>query len=502
VTPSPETARVSEAAPAIETVGDGRYVLVGALGAGSQGETLEAVDKREGRPVAVKRFTIRGAKSWKDVELAEREATVLSSLSHSGLPRYIEHFEENGALYLVMEKIEGESLQARRKRGASLDQAQVTRFLQDAAACLRYLHSQAPPVVHRDIKPGNVILRPDGSYCLVDFGSVRDRLKPEGGSTVVGTFGFMAPEQFQGRAGPSSDVYAVGATALSLLTGREPEDLPHKGLGVDVESALRGQVDRRLIGALRSMLEPDPDKRARSVEVALSAVGLAEGPGPKTAPSPRPGSAAEAKAARRERLRERAHQGENEQHNHYASREERRARKYAERVERRARKHAERVSRRFVRGWHRPGAPIPPGIALGTLILLALSIAGIATFVLFSVLLPLLFTLIYKPNTRRRMLEIGDAGQRGLARAREHIRYKFLGGPIPPELEGFLRERGVDPESEERGGPFAHNQGPFANRKPSPAPRRRVSVDDLEAEIEDAIESELEARFDPERRRR
>src|SRR6188768_1128760 len=258
MTPNPENSPISAAPPPAEELAQGRYVVTGSLGAGSQGETLEAVDKRQGCPVAIKRFTLRSAKSWKDVELAEREATVLASLSHPSLPRYVEHFEENGALYLVMEKIEGETLQTRRKRGARLDQAQVTRFLRDASACLRYLHSQAPPVVHRDIKPGNVLLRPDGSYCLVDFGSVRDRLKPEGGSTVVGTFGFMAPEQFQGRAAPVSDVYAVGATALCLITGQEHENLPHNGLAIDVEGALRGQVDRRLIAALVRMLEPDP----------------------------------------------------------------------------------------------------------------------------------------------------------------------------------------------------------------------------------------------------
>jgi hypothetical protein len=509
VTPSPETVGVSDVAPAGETVADGRYVIMGSLGAGSQGETLEAVDKREGRAVAIKRFTIRGAKSWKDVELAEREASVLSSLSHSGLPRYIDHFEENGALYLVMEKIEGETLQTRRKRGAGLDQAQVTRFLRDAGACLRYLHSQAPPVVHRDIKPGNVILRPDGSYCLVDFGSVRDRLKPEGGSTVVGTFGFMAPEQFQGRAGPSSDVYAVGATALSLLAGREPEDLPHRGLGVDVDSALRGQVDRRLVSALRSMLEPDPDKRAPSVEGALRAAGLVEGAASSQAPPPRPGSAAEAKAARNERLRQRFHEIEDEQRDRQANRAERRAHKFAAVVERRARKQAEREARRaerhFARGWHRPGRPVPPGVALGVLILFALRIASVATFALFSVLLPLLFTLIYIPGRRERMLEIGQAGQRGLARAREHIRYQFMGGQIPPELERFLRDHDIDPEAGARGGPFTHNQGPFATRAPSP--RQRVSVDaeaeaeaDAEAEALDAEAQELAPNDPPHRR--
>src|SRR5215216_5484444 len=155
VTLRPESPPISGDVPSGEEVGQGRYVVTGSLGAGSQGETLAAVDKREGRPVAIKRFTIRGAKTWKDVELAEREATVLASLHHPALPRYIDHFEENGALYLVMEKVEGESLAARRKRGQALDHEQVRRFLTDAAECLRYLHGHAPPVVHRDIKPGN-----------------------------------------------------------------------------------------------------------------------------------------------------------------------------------------------------------------------------------------------------------------------------------------------------------------------------------------------------------
>ncbi|HYQ16171.1 MAG TPA: serine/threonine-protein kinase, partial [Polyangiaceae bacterium] len=371
-------------------------MIVGSLGAGSQGETLDAVDKREGRAVAIKRFTLRVAKSWKDVELAEREATVLSSLNHSSLPRYIEHFEEDGALYLVMEKVEGENLAARRRRGQSLDQAQVVRFLQEAADCLRYLHGHAPPIVHRDIKPGNVILRPDGSYCLVDFGSVRDRLKPEGGSTVVGTFGFMAPEQFQGRAGPGSDVYAVGATALSLLTGREPEDLPHKGLSIDVEGALRGQVDRRLIAALLRMLEPDPDRRATSIDAALQSSGLlrrSATPSASTPSEPAKSYAADAvKRARKARIEAEAARGawwndESERQRSKAERRrEREARLIAEREERRAYKTARKAERRARRhahhDWHRPGPPVPPGRALGALVLVALAIASVGTFAL------------------------------------------------------------------------------------------------------------------------
>lgn len=256
-----------------EQLRGGRYAVTGILGEGSQGQTLEAVDKRGGRLVAIKRFRIRGAVSWKDVELAEREARVLSGLKHPGLPEYIEHFEENGALYLVMEKIPGRTLR-QLSESDGLDQSKVVRLLNDMAAVLDYLHLRSPPIIHRDIKPTNIIERADGSFALVDFGSVRDRLKPDGGSTVVGTFGYMAPEQFQGRALPATDVYGLAVTALTVLTGSDPDQLPHRGLALDVERALTGQVDVRLVRVLQAMLAPDPDVRARRVSTLLIQHGL------------------------------------------------------------------------------------------------------------------------------------------------------------------------------------------------------------------------------------
>jgi serine/threonine protein kinase len=264
-----------------ETLRDGRYVIMRPLGEGSQGATLEAVDKRVGRLVAIKRFEVKTAKKWKDVELAEREARVLASLSHPSLPAYVEHFEENGALYLVMERIDGVSLADFRKSGAVFRTDDVKRLLEQAAVVLAYLHSRTPPIIHRDLKPSNVIRRPDGSFAFVDFGAVRDRLRPSGGSTVVGTFGYMAPEQFQGRALPASDVYAIGATALWMLTGEEPEDLPHKGLGIDVPTALGRRGSAELVTILSAMLEPDPEKRAQSGAPLL--VGL-ETPAPRRDP--------------------------------------------------------------------------------------------------------------------------------------------------------------------------------------------------------------------------
>src|SRR5690606_26304067 len=137
----------------------------------------------------------------------------------------------------------------------------VVHFLREMAVALDYLHHHSPPIIHRDIKPRNVIRRPDGHFTLVDFGSVRDKLRPEGGSTVVGTFGYMAPEQFQGRAMPATDVYATAATALAMLTALEPDQLPHQGLRIDVDAALDASVSPRLKRLLHQALNPDPDLR-------------------------------------------------------------------------------------------------------------------------------------------------------------------------------------------------------------------------------------------------
>src|SRR5580704_18041593 len=128
-----------------ESLKDGRYSLLGSLGQGSQGQTYDAVDLREGRPVAIKRFDIRAAKTWKEAELAARETSTLQALSHPSLPRYVDHFEEAGSLYLVMDKIEGESLASLRKRGVLFSRDDVDRLFRDAAEVLSYLHGRAPP---------------------------------------------------------------------------------------------------------------------------------------------------------------------------------------------------------------------------------------------------------------------------------------------------------------------------------------------------------------------
>jgi len=439
------------------TLRSGRYAIIGELGSGSQAETLDAVDELNGRAVAIKRFQVRGAKSWKDVELAEREARVLSTLSHPNLPVYIEHFEEEGALYLVMEKIEGETLASIRRRRATLTHTDVARFLADADSVLQYLHSRVPPIIHRDIKPGNVILRPDGSFAFVDFGSVRDQLKPEGGSTVVGTFGYMAPEQFQGRALQASDVYAVGATALSLVTGREPEDLPHRGLAIDVRAALGGGAEPWLVRALGAMLDPDPDKRATRVPAPGSGRRAAPSSVRPSAPPPTTRTSdvvtddwREIRDRGRETRRQIRDESRRLRHEikEQAREETRRVRRLARSI-----KHQHRSAWHDHEGMsrHSRGFGGPPLLVL----ILALTAARIGVWALFRFFLPTLLFALSVPFGRPlrraafRCRELGVNADRGLSHALDAVRGRALATEIETDGEE-IADIGGDPPTRTR----------------------------------------------------
>ena len=388
----------------------GRYRVCGLLGRGAQADTLWAEDTQAGTQVAIKRFQVRGARSWKDVELAEREASVLSRLSHRNLPRYIDHFEEDGALYLVMEKIEGKTLAELREKG-ELDQATVRRLLGELGETLEYLHGLSPPIVHRDIKPQNVILRGDGGFSLVDFGSVRDKLRPQGGSTVVGTFGYMAPEQFQGRAGPSTDVYGAGATAIACLTGTDPENLPHKGLSIDVPAALAGQFDPSLVLLLSRLLEPDPDKRPSSLSAALREASPARRSVPPRSAAGVPHRSATAPALSRKQLR----------------RLEKERRREAKR-ERRSARRAQRLQRLGNRVARFPGwfwVLLVLGITLFVMRMVLSGLLRIALPILLSVL-----AVVFGPALRRAIghsMRAADRVDEALRRALDQIR-----GVTPP----------------------------------------------------------------------
>jgi hypothetical protein len=264
-----------------ESVGDiiaGRYRVERLLGKGGFATTWAAQDLETGREVAAKVLDIRELDDWKSVELFEREARVLSRLEHPGIARYIdfvaptESGEGQSRMVLVQELAPGESLDARIQSGWRGTEAEILQIARQVLGILSWLQSLSPPVIHRDIKPANLIIDAAGTVRLVDFGAVRDTLASHTslGSTVVGTFGYMAPEQFQGAATPQSDLYALGATLVALLTHKEPGDLGHERMRLDfhdhvsVSETFRDWLDR--------MLEPVAEDRFSSAAEALAAL--------------------------------------------------------------------------------------------------------------------------------------------------------------------------------------------------------------------------------------
>src|SRR5690349_19766408 len=254
-----------------------RYRLGARLGKGSQGEIFVARDEKSGEEVVVKRITPRG--TWKSFELFEREAKVLSQLRHPGVPRHLATIEEPpGTFNLVMQRAPGENLRDLQQR-RRLSQLELRDVLVRCLEILDYLHTRTPPVVHRDLKPSNIVRAPDGKVALVDFGGVLDAAREKGGSTIVGTFGYMAPEQLHGQATPATDIYALGATIVALAGGVEPEDVPRKGLRMDLDRHLPS-LDRGFRAALSAMTDPDPERRPQRARDVVALLAKAKPPKP------------------------------------------------------------------------------------------------------------------------------------------------------------------------------------------------------------------------------
>lgn len=257
-----------------------RFELGRPLGQGTFGTTYLGRELATGRAVAIKCLPLGGLPEWKPVELFEREARVLRSLDHPGVPAFVDAFEDDDPagghrFYIVSEHIEGPTLQAEITRGRRWSPEQAHALFQALLETLDYLHSLSPRVIHRDVKPGNVVLRPDAQPVLVDFGSVRDVAARQagGGMTIAGTAGYMAPEQAMGIADMRSDLYGLGATMAHVLTHVHPSELPRKGLRPRLADLVG--IDDELGRILERLLEPEPERRYASAAEVLRALDSA-----------------------------------------------------------------------------------------------------------------------------------------------------------------------------------------------------------------------------------
>ncbi|MBR4986594.1 MAG: serine/threonine protein kinase, partial [Proteobacteria bacterium] len=193
---------------------EGKYTILEKVGRGAQGTVFKA-ETISGRIVAIKVFDFREAESWKDVDLLRREVDTLKNLDIYGVPKFIEFIEKEPYSYLVESYIEGTSLKDMIADGFEPTFAQIVEIFTRAMNILKNLHGQLHPVIHRDIKPGNLIVNlksDDIRVWIVDFGTVAAARQRTNASTFAGTAGYLAPEQLFGKATPASDIYAMGMT--------------------------------------------------------------------------------------------------------------------------------------------------------------------------------------------------------------------------------------------------------------------------------------------------
>lgn len=255
-----------------------RYKIQSILGQQVGRKTFLALDRQDSCLVVVKLLLFNPDFEWDDLKLFEREVQVLRNMSHPAVPRFLDYFElefpHAKGVALVQSYIEALSLSDRLQAGCSFSETELRHLARTLLEILHYLHSRHPPIVHRDIKPSNVLLG-DGSngkigpVYLVDFGSVQNLTARAGRTiTVVGTYGYMPPEQFGGRAVPASDLYSLGATLICLLAGTHPADLPTIEGRLQFESLCA--ISPPFADWLRQLVAPSLDLRFSSAQAALS----------------------------------------------------------------------------------------------------------------------------------------------------------------------------------------------------------------------------------------
>ncbi len=257
-----------------------RYQLQKRLSKKGARHTFIAQDLHTHQPVVVKVLLLGPDFQWQDHKLFERGAAALKSLSFPGLPQYLDYFDVNIGQHQgfaqVQTYIPAKSLQAHLQAGRTFSEEDIRQLALQLLDILQYLHQRQPAIIHRDIKPSNILLEDRtgnhvGQAYLVDFDSVKTgATRSDYTMTIVGTYGYMPPEQFSGQAKPASDLYSLGATLIYAATGKHPADLPQKDMRIAFESQV--SLNQNLVGWLKWMTHPTLDHRLSSTSRAIQAL--------------------------------------------------------------------------------------------------------------------------------------------------------------------------------------------------------------------------------------
>ncbi|MCT7994621.1 FHA domain-containing serine/threonine-protein kinase [Laspinema olomoucense] len=218
------------------------YQVLKTLGQGGMGTTyLAFVPPEENNPrpqmLVLKEMNADMTRIPKARELFEREARILKGLNHPGVPQFYDFFVDEGKKYLAMAMIHGQDLEQRVYQRGPVVLSQAIEWMIQTCEVLEYIHAQSPPIVHRDIKPANLMVRTvDNRIIVLDFGAVKEIGTPLG--TCIGAPDYTAPEQNRGEPLTQSDLYAIGATLIFLLTGESPQkffELRGSGYGFNLK---------------------------------------------------------------------------------------------------------------------------------------------------------------------------------------------------------------------------------------------------------------------------
>jgi len=216
---------------------DGKYQVLTELGEGGMSRVYLAHDTRLNKQWAIKEIKKTGNPEKDEIIVQSfiKEANMMKQLDHPFLPRIVDIVNEHDSVYVVMDYIEGRSLARILEEYGPQPQESVIDWMLDLCVALDYLHTRTPPIIYRDMKPANIMLRPDGTVRIIDFGIAREYKVTAPGeriddTTILGTRGYAAPEQFGGigQTDPRTDIYCVGATLYHLLTGISPADPPYE----------------------------------------------------------------------------------------------------------------------------------------------------------------------------------------------------------------------------------------------------------------------------------
>lgn len=247
-----------------------RYRLLEQIGKGGFSAVYKAEDTAEQRHVAIKAISLHGLRPQESIEATDafhREVQILSDLKHPNLPRVYDHFSDTESWYIVMDFIEGTTLEKRLEQLSSptLPLVEIFDIALVLSDVLAYLHSRQPPVVFRDLKPANVILTESGRLYLIDFGIARRFKRGQLKDTLpFGSPGYAAPEQY-GRAQttPRTDIYSLGVMLHQLLTGSDPSLNPFNFTPIRAQSL---DVPEKLDQLIQSMVAADISQRPEKIE--------------------------------------------------------------------------------------------------------------------------------------------------------------------------------------------------------------------------------------------